>query len=476
VGLEMTLSEIKKLAKGGESETLEFKSTTSQIKKACETICGFLNHQGGMVLVGVNDQGNFLGQMVSDNTRQEIAHEFAKFEPAVRVEVKYFSLGNDKQVIALKVKPGEHKPYVYDGRPYDRLETTTKRMPHVRYDQLITKRAQLNHSWETFEAEKYTLASLDEDLILGIVRKAVEIKRLPESALRQDIPSVLERLNLLNEGRLNNAAVVLFAKNLLPQYPQCQLKMARFKGNNRKEFLDSNIVYGNIFDLLEEAIKFVRRHLPVAAKIVDGQLERVETPLIPFNAVREAMINALCHKNYAFHGGSIGLAIYDETMEIFNDGGLLPQVTLEKIKLGCSKLRNPIIAEVLFKGDLIEKWGRGIQEIFSMCVDAGVPEPEFLADEYDFKVVFKFPTSLKPPVINLESDAPSVSGSLLTRRQEQVIQILEKTNDVKASQIMEMLQEKTTERTLRKDLTALKKQGFINSRGHAKTAVWFLMK
>jgi ATP-dependent DNA helicase RecG len=475
----MTLSEIKKLARSGESETLEFKSTTAQIKKACETLCGFLNHQGGVVLIGANDSGELQGQMVSDNTRQEIAHELSKFEPAVRIEEKYISLGRDRknrQVISLRAKVGEHKPYVYDGRPYERLGTTTRRMSQVRYDQLITKRAQLNHSWETFEAEKYTLADLNQELILGIVRKAVEIKRLPESALRQDISSVLERLKLLENDHLNNAAVVLFAKELFPRYPQCQLKMARFKGNNRQEFLDSNIVYGNIFDLLEEAMQFVRRHLPVAAKIVDGQVERVETPLIPFKAVREAMINALCHKDYTVYGGSIGLAIYDEYLEIFNNGGLLPGITLSQIKSGLSILRNPKIAEVLYKGDLIEKWGRGIQEIISKCMGAGDPEPEFLVDETEFKIIFRFPKSLKPPVINLDSHFPSRERSELTRRQEQIIQALEKANDLKASEIMDMLQEKTTERTLRKDLTVLKKRGFISSRGHAKTAVWFLVK
>lgn len=468
----LSLRDIKKLIQLGESASLEFKSSTSQLGKACETLCGFLNHQGGVVLLGVKDRGDIVGQMLSDKTRQEISQELKKFEPPIQPIVEYVSCNNNKYVIAMKVGIGEHKPYIFDGRPYERVESTTRRMPQARYDQLVAKRAQLNYSWESFNAEKYKISDLDEDLILGIVRKAVGIKRLPELAIRQDVPSILERLRLLTDGCLNNAAVVLFAKELFPVYPQCQLKVARFKGNDRREFLDSHITYGNVFQLLEEAMQFVRKHLPVAAKIVEGQLERVETPLIPFKAIREAMINALCHKDYAVYGGSIGLAIYDERMEIFNDGGLLPGVTLEKIKSGFSMLRNPLIAEVLYKGDLIEKWGRGVHDIISNCMNAGDPEPELLVDDFEFKIVFKFPQSLSP-IIKLSEVKSNV---LFSKRQQTIIQILGKNHNLKASEIMHLLEEKTTERTLRKDLTALKKQGIVHSSGHARTSVWSLVQ
>ena len=193
----------------------------------------------------------------------------------------------------------------------------------------------------------------------------------------------------------SNAAVALFGKRFLPDYPQCQIKMARFKGLDRNEFMDNEQLYGNIFELIDRAILFVNRHLPVAAKIVPGKLERVETPLIPPDAIREAITNACCHRNYSIHGGSIKLAIYDDRFELTNSGGLLPGITLEQIKKGLSELRNPLIGDILFRCRVIESWGRGIKGIIKKCKKAGDPEPEFDCDESYFQVTFRFPSEYK---------------------------------------------------------------------------------
>jgi ATP-dependent DNA helicase RecG len=132
------------------------------------------------------------------------------------------------------------------------------------------------------------LDDLDQNLILNIIHKSIKEKRLAEVAMRENIPTVLEKLKLIEDGNIKNAAVALFGKKFLPNYPQCQLKMARFKGIDRHEFLDNERLYGNIFEFLERAILFVNRHLPVAAKVVPGQLERVENP---FTLIKQ---NILC--------------------------------------------------------------------------------------------------------------------------------------------------------------------------------------
>jgi ATP-dependent DNA helicase RecG len=126
---------------------------------------------------------------------------------------------------------------------------------------------------------------------------------MPEEALRQSFPQLLAALQLLKNQRLNNAAIVLFAKKMSADYLQCQLKIARFKGVNRESFLDSDLVYGDVFELLERGMLFVQRHLPLAGRIEDGHIERIETPLTPFKAIREALINALCHRDYSERGG-----------------------------------------------------------------------------------------------------------------------------------------------------------------------------
>lgn len=469
----MNLEQIKSLVENQESSMLEFKATTAHLRAAFATACAFLNSKGGTVLIGVKDSGKIVGQDVSDGTCKEIASETNKIEPASQghLKVDYIPLEDKKYVIAINVKPGDHAPYVYDGRPYQRDESSTNKMSQQRYDQLVSKRNQLNFSWENFVAEGYDLDLLDQNLILSVVRKGVEEKRLPEIALRQDTLKVLERLDLVNkENKLTNAAVVLFGTKFMPHYPQCHLKMARFKGTTRHEFLDSDLVYGNAFDLLEQGMSFVKKHLPVAAKIEPGKLERVETPIIPFDAIREALINAICHRDYNIYQGTMGLAIYDDRMELFNNGGLLQDATLERIKAGFSLLRNPNIANAFYRCKLIERWGRGIGEIINRCKVAGDPEPEFIVDPVEFKVVFKFPFSLKPAVIPIGEGVIKTSS-----RQQEIIELLTKSKELTTKEIMDRLKEPLSDRTLRRDLVALKKFGIVASRGRTHKAVWFLL-
>ena len=462
----MDIGKIKSLKT--ESDKLEFKSSTAKLKGAFETICGFLNNQGGSVLIGVNDKGEPLGQNVTDKTRQEIAHEIQKIEPPIRPNIEYLQVTEDKEIIIIEVNKGKHAPYIYDGRPFERTQSTTKIMPQQRYDQLLTERNQLNYSWEKF-VSSYDINSLDHELILGIVLQGVREKRLPEIAMRQDVGRILQNFNLINDGKISNAAIVLFGTKFMPDYPQCQLKMARFKGIDRSEFLDIDLIYGNIFTLLDKSMFFVRKHLPVAARIEEGKLARVERSLIPFDAIREAIVNALCHSDYSIISGSIGLAIYDNRMEIFNRGGLPHGITLEQLKLGLSSPRNPIIAEVCYKCNIIEKWGRGIQDIIRKCINAECPEPEFIANNVEFKVVFMFPTSLRPVVNIIDERNPKE----LSTRQQEIVEILISQNKALSSKdILQFLVNPPAYRTLKDDLAVLKRLGIIDLQGQARNSVW----
>lgn len=469
----MKLAKLKSIIKNGETESVEFKKSTAQLPRAMETICAFLNNQGGIVFIGVTATGDLAGQDVADKTKQIIAHELDKLEPPAQVSVHYVDVKNNKKIIVFEVKPSLHAPYLYDGRPYYRAQSTTKQMTQQRYDQLVASRLPLNFSWEKLSAKEYTIENLDNNLILNVIRHSIEAKRLPEEALHQNVSNVLQALELMVDGQLRNAAIPLFAKKVFPSYPQCQLKMARFKGTDRDEFLDMDLVYGNVFELLEKGLLFVRRHLPLAGRIEAGKVERIEEFLIPFKAIREALINALCHRDYSSQGGSIGLAIYDDRMEIFNDGGLPSGVTLEKIKTGFSKPRNALIADVFYKYGLIEKWGRGIPKIINSCKAVHDPEPEFYADEAEFKILFRFPGSLKQPVIFLQK--PGLFDQL-TPRQREIVEILTIAETLKMREIMRHLKDPPAERTLRDDLASLKGLGVIDSTGHARTTKWFLLK
>jgi ATP-dependent DNA helicase RecG len=167
----------------------------------------------------------------------------------------------------------------------------------------------------------------------------------------------------LEGDRILNAAVVLFARSdvLLPRYSQCLVRMARFRGiSPLADFEDNRQEYGNIFDLLQRGQRFLRDHLPVAGRVVPDLFERVDDPLYPPAALREALANALCHRDYSAGGGSVSLAIFDDRLEIASTGPLpFGQIVEELRRPHPSRPWNPLVAGVLHRRGVIESWGRG---------------------------------------------------------------------------------------------------------------------
>lgn len=130
--------------------------------------------------------------------------------------------------------------------------------------------------------------------------------------------------------------------------------------------------------MLEEAELFCQRHFPLPAKIVPSQMRRVETPLIPPDAMREILVNALVHRDYSIAGGAVSLAIFDDRVEVWSAGGFPIGITPASLTRNhLSVQRNPIIADVFHRTGLIERWGRGTNRVIAMCRDAGIPAPEF---------------------------------------------------------------------------------------------------
>lgn len=236
------------------------------------------------------------------------------------------------------------------------------------------------------------------------------------------------------------------------------------------------IYKGNVFDLIEKGLEFAKKHLPVAVKIIPGDLKRTETPLIPYDAIREALCNAVIHRDYSVRGASIGLAIYDDRMEIFNNGGLIDDLTVEMIKEGGhSRRRNPLMAEIFYRTRNIEKWGRGVRDIMiERCLDNGDPEPEIVASMSEFKVVFKFPYLLRPVALEYAVDQDGLIKTL-SKRQQEIISILRKIQKPQLSQIEKQLTESLNERTVRRELSRLRELGLIESHGRGRHAFWTLV-
>ena len=383
------LNIIQNLVADKEGGKVEFKQTTGQLERGMETLCAFLNGEGGAVLFGVKDNGAIIGQVVSDKTKREIAEAIRLIEPFAAITVSYADIpGTGRQVIALYAEEQRYmSPFTYKGRAYQRIESVTSVMPQDKYNHLLMQRGG-KYSWEAMPNPDLHISDLDENAIIGAVRAGINCGRLPESTIREEIPAILEKFDLLHDGKLNNAAAVLFGRNLY-DYPQCLLRMARFRGTGKEEFMDNQRLQGNIYELLDAAMSFFFKHLSLSGKI-EG-LYREEKLSIPYKALRECCINAFCHRAYHRPGGSVGIAIYDDRVEIESSGAFPPDMTLEKLLGGhSSEPPNLIIANVLYKSELLESWGRGIRLMIDECRRACIPDPEFHTDGSSVWVVFRY--------------------------------------------------------------------------------------
>lgn len=462
----MNYEDLQALVADGESETLEFKKTTGQLSKSAKTLCGFLNCRGGALLFGVEPDGRIAGQIVADTTLRDIAALLQAFEPQPPVSMHRVRLPDSSlEVIVLQADfRADLLPFTHDGRAYERIGTTTSPMSQQRYQELLINRLHSRSRWENQRAEGFKLEDLDEEEIRRTARLGISSGRLPEFT-GFDALEVLDRFGLRADGCLLNAALVVYGKRLLPQFTQCQLRMARFRGIDKTEFLDQRQLHGHAFTLLEEAILFLRRHLPTAGRIQPGLFERADEPLFPFEALREALVNAFCHRDYSSPGGAISLAVYDDRLEIWSDGSLPFGLTVDDLRREhLSRPRNPLIAEVFFRRGLIERWGRGTQKIIELCIRAGHPEPEFLEQNSAVGVRF-LPRGYTAP-LRVSSD--------LTERQREILQLLAGKGAIPLREIRDGLADPPADRTLQDDLAHLKRLGLIGSGGRGRGASYWM--
>lgn len=390
----MTIEDIKNIISTDETRTLELKKTTGELKDGMHSACAFLNTDGGWLIIGITPKSlKMVGQQVTDNTRQEIANALTELEPAVDVKVEYIDVPDHpgNQIIAMCLEPWVwgRIPYTCNGRPYYKVESTTKVMPREMYDERLRQSKPQYFAWERQDADGRTVEDLAEERIRGAIRLGVEGGRLDGTAMTEPIEDILQKSEMIKDGKLNNAAVMLFAKKIYG-YPQLRLRMARFRGTGKNEFGDNQQAEGNFFDLLDAGMAFLFKHLNLSGKIVG--LRRIEQLEIPVEALRETLVNALCHRRYDQPGTSVGIAIYDDRVEIENPGILPPELTPETIKQPHnSHPYNPIIANFLYRTTFLESWGSGVRRIMEVCAAAGVEEPIWQTNPNFVWVTFKRP-------------------------------------------------------------------------------------
>ena len=234
-------TELNALAQQGEGQALEFKRSTGELREGLQTVCAFLNGAGGTVLFGVRPDGGVEGQQVSDQTLHEIAQAAERFEPPAHVSIHRIEVQAGREVIAVAVASGRDvRPFTYEGRAYERVSSTTRRMPQAKYEKLLLDRAHGTRRWETEPAEGISLRDIDRAEVFRII-EAARAKGHLQEPVGSRLPGILDRLEVRKEGRILQAAVVLFGKRFLPDYAQCELRMARFRGWTRRSSLTNGM-------------------------------------------------------------------------------------------------------------------------------------------------------------------------------------------------------------------------------------------
>jgi ATP-dependent DNA helicase RecG len=463
--LTMNLRDLNALIADGESDRVEFKRSTGQRSDAAKTVCAMLNGLGGFVLFGVTEKGEAIGQQLSAHTLEEIANELRRIEPPVFPDIETVAVGSDRAVIVLRV-PGGGGPYTYDGRPYLRLGPTTSVMPRQRYERVLLERMHASHRWENQPAEGIRIGDLDHAEIARTIEEAIRRQRMDDPGTR-DPTELLLGLGLIYEGQLLHAAVVLFGQSerLLPSFPQCLLRMARFRGRDKTEFVDNRQEVGNAFELLQRAQRFLRDHLPVAGRVVPHLFERVDDPLYPPPALREALANALCHRDYSVVGGSISIAIYDDRLEISSTGVLPFDLTpADLTRPHPSRPWNPLIAQVFYRRGIIEAWGRGTIKMAELTEQAGLAPPEFECATGEVLVRFR-PTRYVPP---------TRVGHDLAPLQRELLDVLARIGPASLKELKDGLVSETPDRTVQDNLQMLRRLGLVDGIGKGRGARWML--
>ena len=442
---------------GIESETLEFKKSTGELRDAMDDISAMLNKHGqGILYFGVKPNGDVCGQEVSASSLNDVA-TFIKtaIKPMIYPQIEKLTL-DDKDVIKVTLI-GTERPYSSYGRYFKRVHD---RAEDITPDEL--KHMMLNNDfssiWEN-NLTPYGLEALDSKSLLSFYKKSVACGRL-EPLPEYDEEELLTILGLYKDGKLNNAGYFLFSSK-----EPTVLKMAVYVTDAMINFSDINRVHGNIYNLIEVAISYIKEHMNWKVEFDGKSTSRIEVPEVPVDAIREIVVNAFAHANYR----SITeheITITPSFIEIYNPGefpiNYKPEDFAEH-RIG-SMPRNKKILDILYKSKDVEVQGSGIRKTLESCKNANTKYDYYL-NEFGFR--FKFYRKN----VNVGTINGTINGTLkLNETDNEVINILKEHPEYTKGQMAEITGKGA--RTIQRSLDKLKEKGKLVRIGSKKNGYW----
>ena len=347
-----------------EHQNIEYKSSWHD--DCLKEICGFANAQGGKIHIGKNDKGEIVGLDEYKKLMEDIPNKI-KNALGITTEVNLLEEEN-KFFIEIVVFPYS-VPISVRGSYYFRSGSVKQELTGAALNEFLFKRA--GQTWDDVIDQRATFDHIDENTIKKFLKKAEETGRLP-NVEGLTLPQLLDKLRLTENGKLKRAAIILFGKDPGAFYPNTFVKIGKFDDDGFT-IRFQEVEEGNLIEVLDKVLrtldqKFLIRHISFEG------MNRIETLEYPIPALREMLLNALIHRNYM--GAPLQLRVYDHKLTLFSHGTLPDGITLEQLTEPHSSYpRNPILADVCFKGGFIDAWGSGIMKIINSCTDAGLPTP-----------------------------------------------------------------------------------------------------
>lgn len=450
--------ELKNILNAGESDSTEFVSSAN-IDRVAKAVCSLLNTHGGCVVVGVDDQGGVLGIKDAQRTAKGLMDSLrGRVSPESILSTSVESL-EGRELIVLDVPSGSVKPYLVDGTIWLRRGDAVVPAKADEVHRLIQERTRADQRWERRTALGIGIEALDID---EIRKAAAEIQTSGRRQFKQpdDPLAVLEELGLAGAGQITNAAVVLFGLAPSRLHPQLRTRMTVFESDKTgRELLMDETIERHLFGTLTRINELFQRWIPIRSSFPEGNWQRRDEWDFPPAALREGVLNALVHRDFASPSGSLRIEIYPERLSIWNIGALPNGVDAKMLSSDHPSLpRNPDIANVCFLRGFIEQIGRGTVMIIQECLRAGLQRPQWESDQLGTRLT-----------LFGRRQSRKMIAAALNQRQIRVLGKLQTGQELTLADYQATLEDSTvTERTVRNDLSQLVDAGFLRRQGKGR--------
>ena len=367
--------ELIEIINKGENPYVEFKEEKIKPNDLAGEIVSFANMEGGTIIIGVSDDGIIKGVSIED-IEERIMNICRNNCIPNRIPIYQEIVIDGAKVVVLTIPKGINKPYyTVDNKYYIRVGTTKRIASREELMRLFQASGAVH--FDISPVEGTTKKDLNMDLIRDYFLKYNMFDLYEET--EEAVDRILVNADILREGANTKECTVggllIFGKKVDDKLPQNGISFAHFRGNNiTEELIDKKQIVGNLPDIVEQALVVIKNNIKTPSTIVGAVREEKE--IYPTVVLREALVNAVVHRNYSIIGSKIRVLMFSDRIEFHSPGKLPNTVTIDKMKIGVSYSRNPFLVKYMENLRYIDQLGRGIPMIIKNMKNLGAREPE----------------------------------------------------------------------------------------------------